>query len=113
MPGYANPEFRWGFRGRGQGLYGRGRFGGGGGGGGRGWRHRFYATGLPGWQRRGWWGAADYGEGPQSFYSHPQAPDREQELAALKNESKYLSKAMEEVKARMDELKAAEKKTEK
>lgn len=34
--------------------FGRGRgFGGRGGGGGRGWRHRFYATGQPGWMRAG------------------------------------------------------------
>jgi hypothetical protein len=48
-PGFANPV-----SGRG---YGRGWFGGWGlgrGGGGRGWRHRFYATGRPGW--------ADYGQ---------------------------------------------------
>jgi len=42
MPGYMNPIPGYGF--------GRGR-GGGWGGGGRGWRHRFYATGLTGWQR--------------------------------------------------------------
>ncbi|HNR33506.1 MAG TPA: DUF5320 domain-containing protein, partial [Candidatus Hydrogenedentes bacterium] len=49
MPGYANPV-------PGRGFWGRG-FGRGGGGGGRGWRHWYYATGLPGWMRFGW-GAA-------------------------------------------------------
>ena len=47
MPGYMNPV-----AGRGFGMgFGRGR--GFGGGGGRGWRNRFYATGLPGWAGAG------------------------------------------------------------
>ncbi|NMC44151.1 MAG: DUF5320 domain-containing protein, partial [candidate division Zixibacteria bacterium] len=46
MPGYMNPA-----PGRGFGMgFGRGR---GFGGGGRGWRHWYYATGLPGWMRFG------------------------------------------------------------
>lgn len=44
-PGYAQP-------GPGRG-FGRGRGFGGGGRGGRGWRHRFCATGVPGWVRGG------------------------------------------------------------
>ncbi len=43
MPGYASP---WGGRGAGWGRGGGGR-------GGRGFRHRFHATGLPGWARLG------------------------------------------------------------
>lgn len=66
VPGYANPATPGGAIRGGQGVgggqgmrlgrgmgrgrgFGAGRFGGGGGG--RGWRNRFYATGLPGWAR--------------------------------------------------------------
>ena len=54
MPGSANPASGRGFGmgfGRGQGFVGKG------GGGGRGWRHMFYATGLPGWMRFGGYAA--------------------------------------------------------
>jgi hypothetical protein len=50
MPGHANPGF-----GRGFGMgRGRGFRGGGYGGGGWGWRNRYWATGVPGWQRYGY-----------------------------------------------------------
>ena len=82
MPGYANPitgrwagpyGYGWGVRapywgggfGYGRGFgFGRGR------GGGRGWRHRFYATGLPGWARAGWYGPPAYA-GPWGYGSYP------------------------------------------
>ena len=93
MPGYLNPVGgRRGFWGRGFG--GRGR-----GGGGFGWRNRFYATGLTGWQRAGmgWnpgWTGAWAGA----------APTREQELEGLKDEASYFEQSLEEIKKRITEL---------
>ena len=77
MPGFLNP---WG---------GRGFGGRGGRGGGRGWRHRFYATGWPGWQRAAygypaWEVPMPYGPPPQGPYAP--APSPEQEIEALEAE---------------------------
>lgn len=82
IPGYANPAFGWGF-----GL--RSRFWGGG----RGWRHWFYATGLPGWARAG------YGFVP---------PTTEQELTWLKNEAEFLKNQLDAVNRRITELEKKE-----
>jgi hypothetical protein len=64
-----------------------------------GWRHRnwFYATGLPGWLRgwRGWPGAA------RSYLS---GLPREAELASLKQQATGFEQALDEVKARIQEL---------
>jgi len=107
-PGFTNPHMGRGFRGRGFGFSGGGGFGG------RGRRHGFHATGLPGWQRGGWQGAAaPYG--PEAAYPNPYPygpapePDPKQEMAALKQEARYLNKAMEEIKGRMAELETEEK----
>ena len=69
------------------------------GGGGGGWRHRhwYYATGLPGWSRggMGWpgWG--------RSFLP---APSKEAELAGLKQQATGFEQALNELKARIQEL---------
>ncbi|MBP7831251.1 MAG: DUF5320 domain-containing protein [Kiritimatiellae bacterium] len=89
-PGYANAG--WG-RGFGMG-FGRGR--GGGFGGGRGWRHRFYATGVPGWARPG----VPYGP------AHAAAPTEEQELEMLNRRAEYFGDALADVKKRIEELQA-------
>ena len=86
--GYAAPGFAGGGRGFGTG-FGRGR---GFGGGGRGWRNRFYATGVPGWMA-GPWGA-----------SVPLAAAPEQELAGLKQQAEYFGQALEEIRGRIQEL---------
>lgn len=83
MPGYANPA-----PGRGLGM-GSGR---GYGGGGRGWRHWFYATGLPGWMRFGGY-AAPYPK-----------PDPEMEKQALKNQAEALQSELEFTKKRLSEI---------
>jgi hypothetical protein len=57
------------------------------GGGGRGWRHMFYATGLPGWARPG---------------AVPLTS--EQELTWLKNEAELLKDQLEALNRRMEEL---------
>lgn len=69
--GYANaaPGFRGGFG------FGRG-------GGGRGWRNRFYATGVPGWA----------------------APTPEQESADLKAQADYLKTQLDAIQKRLDDL---------
>ena len=91
-PGFANPV-----PGRGYGRgFGRGWFGGWGrgrGGGGRGWRHRFYATGRPGW--------ADYGT-PWGAYAPP--PTQEQEREALQREAEWLKGQLDAISQRIEEL---------
>lgn len=86
-PGYANPGF-----GRGGMGFGHGR---GFGGGGRGWRHRFYATGQPGWVRGGWGFAA------------PAPMTGESELAALKQEAEFHDRELAGIRARIEELEKA------
>jgi hypothetical protein len=98
-PGFANPV-----PGRG---YGRGWFGGWGygrgggwgygrGGGGRGWRHRFYATGRPGWAR--------YADVYGPPWEYPPAPTQEQELEGLKHEAEWLKDQLDAISKRIEEL---------
>jgi hypothetical protein len=92
-PGYANPAPGLG-RGWGRGAWGAGR---GRGGGGRGWRHQYYATGLPGWARYGYapfWGYAPY----------PQPPGAEEETELLKNQAEALQRELDAINKRLDEL---------
>ena len=86
MPGYANPIPGRGF-GRGRGAGGRGF-----GGGGHGWRHMFYATGLPGWARFGGY-AAPY-----------QPPDPEAEKQALNSQAEALQSELDLIKKRLSEI---------
>ena len=81
IPGYANPGPGYGF---GMGW-----------GGGRGWRHWYYATGLPGWARFG----------PLS------APTREQQAALLEEQATLLREQLEAIEGQLSELsqKPAEK----
>jgi hypothetical protein len=90
MPGFANP------------VPGRGFWGWGRGGGGRGWRHRFYATGLTGWQRAAW-GWPGVGPGSAAAYTPPPASP-EQELDLLKQQVQGLSQLLEQLNARIAEL---------
>ena len=94
-PGYANPGF-----GRGLGLgWGRGWRGGG-----RGWRHWYYATGLPGWMRFGRWPA--WGAPLAAAYGAPYAPapTREQEVEMIKEQAQYFQDALSEISRRLEEL---------
>lgn len=86
MPGYMNPVYGRGFRGRGFG------------GGGRGWRHRFYATGLPGWMSVGGYGA------PYLYGAPYQKPDPDLEKQALKGQAEALQSELEFIKKRLSEL---------
>jgi hypothetical protein len=84
VPGYANPA-----PGAGLGLgYGFGY-------GGRGWRHRFYATGLPGWARY---------DAPWGVPPYAPSPTREQELEWLKSHVEALQSELEGANKRISEL---------
>ncbi|KPL18815.1 MAG: hypothetical protein AMJ92_06205 [candidate division Zixibacteria bacterium SM23_81] len=89
MPGYMNL------------IPGRGFWGGGGWG--RGWRHWYYATGLPGWARFGW------GVQPYPAFGWPYSPQiaPEQELEGLKDQAKYFEDALQEINKRIQELETA------
>lgn len=82
MPGYMNACGRGFFRGGGRG---------------RGFRRWFFTTGLPGWMR---FGSAVPGEAP--VYS------REDEMRMLRNQSEYLSKALEDINTRLSEIEKKE-----
>lgn len=97
MPGYMNQIPGRGFgMGRGRGFWGRG--------GGRGWRNRFYATGIPGWAA----GSMPYGAPYAAPYA---APTKEQELGMLKDQAEQFESALGDIRKRLQELeteKAAE-----
>ena len=87
VPGHMNPMAG---RGRGMGCgHGHGR---GGGGGGRGWRHMYYATGLPGWMRLGV---------PQAVAL---APEVEKEM--LEKQAEALQAQVDGMRKRIEELRA-------
>ena len=69
--------------------HGHGR---GGGGGGRGWRHMYYATGLPGWMRFGV---------PQAV-----APAPEVEKEMLEKQAEALQAQVDGMRKRIEELSA-------
>ena len=96
--GYAMPGYMNNFIGRG--FWGRGYFDGGGRG--RGYRHRFYATSLPGWMRV---------KGYDSYYGFPQAGgdedtllSKEDEIRYLKEQADHFKKAADDIAARLNEL---------
>ena len=84
VPGYMNP------------MPGRG-FGSGRGGGGHGWRHWFYATGMPGRMRFGGYDVP-----------YPQ-PDPESEKQALKNQAEALQSELDSIKKRLAEVESGNK----
>ena len=91
-PGYGNPIPGRGF---GRHFWGRGWRGGG-----RGWRHWYYATGLPGWMRLGFgWPAppmaAAWGAGPMPS---------EQELQVLRDHAEALKAEVDQISVRIEEL---------
>lgn len=92
VPGYMNPV-------GGRGYWGRGR------GGGRGWRHWYYATGLPGWARAPMgtpaWGGPVAPYAPQAG---PIAPTAEQELDGLKKQAEYFQEALGQINQRIQLL---------
>ncbi|MCK4655422.1 MAG: DUF5320 domain-containing protein [candidate division Zixibacteria bacterium] len=104
VPGYMNPAFG---RGVGRG-WGRGFGRGSGMGGGRGWRHQYYATGLPGWVRGGGYAYPSYYPGGREFVppgvgAIPEEA-RNEELAHLKEQARYFKDALNDIETRVDEL---------
>ena len=85
MPGYAGFGFGRAYRGRGRSMFGSW--------GGRGWRHWFYATGMPGWQRFGAW---------DPNYAVP--PVAEAETDVLKNQAEFLKSQLAGIEKRLGEL---------
>lgn len=61
---------------------------------GRGWRHRFWATGSPGWARGGW------GRGVGLF----RRADVGDERAALEHDARELERELDRIRARLGEL---------
>jgi hypothetical protein len=59
----------------------------------------FYATGVTGWQRAGVGGAAFGG-----YPAYPQAPSREQELCALKDQVQYFESTLGDLRKRLQEI---------
>lgn len=83
VPGYANPV-------GGRRPFGFGR------GAGRGFRNRYYATGVPGWRR------APYGwDAPQGYYAQP---DSQEEMQFLRDQADFLKKQLEDVQNRISTL---------
>jgi len=65
----------------------------------RGWRHTFYATGLPGWARAG-------GAGTSAAMATPPAPELtpEQELEVLRQQVAQATQMLEQIRQRIDGL---------
>lgn len=87
MPGYANP-YAWGG--------GRAAWGG------RGYRHWFYASGLPGWARFG----AIPGQAWAPAAGYPPVA-QQQEIDLLRNQARSLKEQLEAVEKRIGELEGA------
>ena len=80
-------------------------------GGGRGWRHWYYATGIPGWARTRM-GYPAWGGGVSPYPYVPElTPDKEAEM--LKNQAQMMQDEISTINERIKELeKLAEKKKE-
>ncbi|HIQ21654.1 MAG TPA: hypothetical protein EYH34_10530, partial [Planctomycetes bacterium] len=76
----------------------------------RGWRHWFLATGLPGWQRAAWgWPAfGAWGAAPEPYIAPP-GVSAEQEIEWLKQQASGLSRTLDEINQRIEELEAKSK----
>lgn len=92
MPGSMNPVpggAGIGF-GRGRGM-GRQSFGGG-----RGWRHSYWATGLPGWARAGY--------GSPGSYPYGTGFTADEEMDFLRDQAGFLKKQLNEIESRISTL---------
>ncbi len=91
-PGYMNPR-------GGRGWFGfiRGH------GGGRGWRHWYYATGMPGWMRFAQ-GMPAFGMGIPRMPVYPSPPTPEDESAMLKDQAEFLRQQLEKIQKRINDL---------
>jgi hypothetical protein len=94
--GYDRPGYAWG----GGGYVGRG--------GGRGFRNRYYATGLTGWQRAQAGVAPVYGP-PVGGWAWA-APTKEQQAANLKAQAESMERALSELRRQLSDLEGEESK---
>jgi len=76
---------------------------------GRGWRHRYYATGLPGWARVGY-GAPAFGGwvGPRVYPYYASELATQEEAEMLKEQAEFLKKQLEEIQNRISDLEKAQ-----
>lgn len=81
--------------------FGAGRGRGGFGGGGRGWRHWYYATGLPGWAR---FRSAPTQAAPLAGGLYAVQPSPEQEAEFLRSQADWLQQQLDAVSQRVAEL---------
>lgn len=81
---------------------------GGGWGRGRGYRNRYYATGLPGWARAGY--APAWGTPPATSYGAPVS--REQQVEALRAQSEWLEEQLRAINECIEELESQQEKDE-
>ena len=83
-----------------RGFFGRG--------GGRGWRHWYYATGLPGWVRPA------YGYPAFGGLAYPYAPKLtpKEEMDVLREQSEILRQQLEDIQNRINALEKAAKESE-
>jgi len=102
IPGYMNPISGRGYFGRGRGFYGRG------GGRGRGFRHWYWATGLPGWAREGYGYPAFGGQIEPYLYPYGTEITPKQEADILKNEAEALKEQLEDIQNRIETLEKAQ-----
>ena len=99
VPGYANPGFGRGLGfGRGRGWSGRGA--------GRGWRHWYWATGLPGWMR-GYYGYPAYGPWGYPYNTEDLSPKDEMQM--LKDQAESLKQELGEIQNRISTLEKVQK----
>ena len=79
------------------------------GGGGRGWRNRYYETGLTGWQRGAQGPIPPYAPGPPPAFRFdaPSVPP-EQEADALRNQVRFLQDNIKAVEERIAEIEKKE-----
>lgn len=96
MPGFASTFPGRGWFGRGRRWFGRG--------GGRGWRHWYYATGMPGWARY------DYGMPAYGPHAAPYVPEitPNEEREMLKEQSALLRRELKDVEERISTLEKAQ-----
>lgn len=73
---------------------------------GRGWRHRYYATGMPFWARHAY--APDPGAPPVGYGPYGAPPTKEEQVGALRTEAEWLRESLEAITARIEELEAEE-----
>ena len=70
---------------------------------GRGWRHQYYATGMPGWARYGY--APAWGAPPVAAYGpYAASPTPEQEAEFLKAQAEGLKEQLDAISQRIAEL---------